>query len=185
MEQMALSHPEISFKFMQNGQTRLNTSGNGNFKEIIYQIYGREITKELTEVKAEEGDVSISGYIGKPTVSRGNRGFENYFVNGRYVKNNILTKAIEDGYRSFLMQHKFPFTALFFQINPEKVDVNVHPAKREVRFQNSEELYHIVYRAVNDALTGKELIPKFPLIRPEGNRHRKGRLPRRLRSPLR
>ena len=160
MEQMALSHPEISFKFMQNGQTRLNTSGNGNFKEIIYQIYGREITKELTEVKAEEGDVSISGYIGKPTVSRGNRGFENYFVNGRYVKNNILTKAIEDGYRSFLMQHKFPFTALFFQINPEKVDVNVHPAKREVRFQNSEELYHIVYRAVNDALTGKELIPE-------------------------
>ena len=160
MEQMALSHPEISFKFMQNGQTRLNTSGNGNFKEIIYQIYGREITRELTEVKVEEGGVCISGYIGKPVVSRGNRGFENYYVNGRYVKNNILTKAIEDGYRSFMMQHKFPFTALFFQINPEKVDVNVHPAKREVRFQNSEELYRIVYRAVSDALTGKELIPE-------------------------
>ncbi|MGI6010386.1 MAG: DNA mismatch repair endonuclease MutL [Ruminococcus sp.] len=160
MEQLALSHPEISFKFMQNGQTRLNTSGNGNFKEIIYQIYGREITKEVTEINVSEKDISITGYIGKPSVSRGNRGFENYYVNGRYVKNNILTKAIEDGYRSFLMQHKFPFTALFFQINPQKVDVNVHPAKREVRFQDGEDIYRIVYRAVNDALTGKELIPE-------------------------
>lgn len=160
MEQLALSHPEISFKFMQNGQTRLNTSGNGNFKEIIYQIYGREITKEVTGIDVEDGDVSITGYIGKPTVSRGNRGFENYFVNGRFVKNNILTKAIEDGYRSFLMQHKFPFTALFFKINPAKVDVNVHPAKREVRFQDGEEIYRIVYRAVSEALTQKELIPE-------------------------
>ncbi|MGI6006931.1 MAG: DNA mismatch repair endonuclease MutL [Ruminococcus sp.] len=160
MEQLALSHPDISFKFMQNGQTRLNTSGNGNFKEIIYQIYGREITKELTEIHVEESDISITGYIGKPSVSRGNRAFENYYVNGRYVKNNILTKAIEDGYRSFLMQHKFPFTALFIQADPRKVDVNVHPAKREVRFQNSEEIYKVVYRAVYDALTGKELIPE-------------------------
>ncbi len=160
MEQMALSHPEISFKYMQNGQTKLNTSGNGNFKEVIYQIYGRDITRELLEIDTAKDGVRITGYIGKPSVSRGNRSFENYYVNGRYVKNKIITKAIEDGYRSFMMQHKFPFTSLFITVNSENVDVNVHPSKMEVRFENADLVYQTLYRAICDALTEKELIPE-------------------------
>lgn len=160
MEQMALSHPEISFKYMQNGQTKLHTSGNGNFKEVIYQIYGRDITKELLEIDTAGDGIRITGFIGKPSISRGNRTFENYYVNGRYVKNKMITKAIEDGYRSFMMQHKFPFTSLFITVNSENVDVNVHPSKMEVRFEKTDLVYQTLYRAICDALTEKELIPE-------------------------
>lgn len=160
MEQMALSHPEISFKYMQNGQTKLHTSGNGNFKEVIYQIYGRDITKELLEIDMAGDGIRITGFIGKPSISRGNRTFENYYVNGRYVKNKMITKAIEDGYRSFMMQHKFPFTSLFITVNSENVDVNVHPSKMEVRFEKTDLVYQTLYRAICDALTEKELIPE-------------------------
>ena len=160
MEQLSMSHPQISFKFIQNGQTRLTTSGNGNFKEVIYQVYGRDVIRDLIEIEESSEDISIRGYIGKPSISRGNRAFENYYVNGRYVKNRIVTKAIEDAYRSFMMQHKFPFTALFIECKPEKVDVNVHPAKMEVRFQDAESIYKGIYRVINDKLMGKELIPE-------------------------
>ncbi|MBR9936279.1 DNA mismatch repair endonuclease MutL [Oscillospiraceae bacterium Marseille-Q3528] len=163
MERLALSHPDISFKFIANHQTKLQTSGNTNLKDIIYNIYGREVASELLPVNREGRCVSVTGYIGKPVVSRGNRNYENYFVNGRYVKNPTITKAIEDAYKSFMMQHRYPFTALLFQVDGEKVDVNVHPAKLEVRFSDNNAVYQDIFQAVHDALAGKEFIPEIVL----------------------
>ena len=165
LEQLALSHPHISFKYMQNGQTKLYTSGNDNLKEVIYQIYGRDITKELIEVHDtdESNTLRIDGFIGKPTVSRGNRNFENYYVNGRYVKSKIIMKAIEDAYHTFMMQHKYPFTSLYLTIRGEDVDINVHPTKMEVRFSKQEYVYQRVYQAVLQALSHRELIPEVTL----------------------
>lgn len=140
MERMALSHPEIAFKFINNRQTRLHTSGNHNLKDIIYGIYGRDIAANLLPVKAEGAFGRLDGFVGKPVISRGNRNFENYFVNGRYVKSKIITKAIEDAYKTFMMQHKYPFTALHFTIPGDLLDVNVHPTKLELRFSNQEEI---------------------------------------------
>ena len=161
MEQLALSHPSIAFKYVQNNQIKLHTSGNGNFKEVIYQIYGREITNNLVEIDYKDKIIQVEGYIGKPSVSRGNRKLENYYVNGRYIKNHLITKAIEDGYRSFMMNHKYPFTALSITVSGEDVDVNVHPTKMEVRFDNQDAVYRSVYRLICDSLTGKELIPEI------------------------
>lgn len=165
IEQLALSHPHISFKYMQNGQTKLHTSGNDNLKEVIYQIYGRELTKELISIDHTDlsGDFQIQGFIGKPTISRGNRNFENYYVNGRYVKSKIITKAIEDAYHTFMMQHKYPFTSLYLTIRGEDVDINVHPTKMEVRFSNQQQVYQEVYQAVLTGLSQKELIPQVTL----------------------
>lgn len=159
MERMALSHPEIAFKFINNRQTRLHTSGNHNLKDIIYGIYGRDIAANLLPVKAEGAFGRLEGFVGKPVISRGNRNFENYFVNGRYVKSKIITKAIEDAYKTFMMQHKYPFTALHFTIPGDLLDVNVHPTKLELRFSNQEEIYQIVYDTIRQALSSRELIP--------------------------
>lgn len=159
MERMALSHPEIAFKFINNRQTRLHTSGNHNLKDIIYGIYGRDIAANLLPVKAEGAFGRLEGFVGKPVISRGNRNFENYFVNGRYVKSKIITKAIEDAYKTFMMQHKYPFTALHFTIPGDLLDVNVHPTKLELRFSNQEEIYQTVYDTVRQALSSRELIP--------------------------
>ena len=137
MEQLALSHPEISFKYIQNKQVKLHTSGNYNVKDVIYNVYGRDMAKALLEVSYENDFMKIEGYAGKPEVSRGNRSFENYYVNGRFVKNNIITKAIEDAYKGFVMQHKFPFVSLQIQMTGNDLDVNVHPRKLEVRFASS------------------------------------------------
>lgn len=159
MERMALSRPDISFKFINNNQTKLQTSGNTNLKDIIYHIYGRDITANLIPVNREINGVRLSGFIGKPLVSRGNRSFENYFVNGRYVKSNIISRAIEEGYKGFVMQHKYPFTVLHLSIDGKMLDVNVHPTKMELRISNQEDVYRFIYMAVNDALNGRELIP--------------------------
>lgn len=165
IEQLALSHPHISFKYMQNGQTKLHTSGNNNLKEAIYQIYGREITRELIEIhtKDREETIRIDGFIGKPVISRGNRNFENYYVNGRYVKSKIVTKAVEDAYHTFMMQHKYPFTCLHIQIKGSDVDVNVHPTKMEVRFSDQEVVYRQIYQAILQGLQHKELIPQVTI----------------------
>lgn len=165
MEQMALSHPEISFKYMMNGQVKLHTSGNGNQKDVIYQIYGRDITRELLEIHSKNELLEIHGYIGKPTVSRGNRSFENYYINGRYVKNKILMRAIEDAYKGFLMQHQFPFVSLQIFMTGNGLDVNVHPAKMEVRFSREQEVYQSLYRTLSDALYQRELIPEVSFER--------------------
>ncbi len=159
MERMALSHPEVSFKFIAGSQVKLHTSGNHRLKDIIYNIYGRDITNNLLEVeKTFENGMKITGYIGKPVISRGNRNFENYFVNGRYIKSKIISKAIEDAYQSFMMKHKYPFTVLHFQIDTEMLDINVHPTKMELRFAENEKLYQDVYHTILNTLSHKEMI---------------------------
>ena len=163
MERLALSRPDISFQFITNGQTKLHTSGNHNLKDVIYHIYGRDVAANLAQIEAEQGPVRISGFVGKPVVSRGNRSYENYFINGRYIRSNLIAKGIEEGYRTFLMQHKYPFTALHFSIDGSLLDVNVHPTKMELRFSNQEELYRFVRDTVRQALMERELIPEVKL----------------------
>lgn len=163
MEQLALSHPEISFKYIQNKQVKLHTSGNYSVRDVIYSVYGRDIAKALLEVEWENSFMKITGFVGKPEIARGNRSFENYYINGRYVKNNIITKAIENAYKGFLMQHKFPFVSLRMEMEGNDLDVNVHPAKREVRFAREQEVYDAVYDTVHAALTRREMIPKVTL----------------------
>lgn len=156
---LALSHPQVSFQFISNGQEKLRTSGNGKLKDVIYSIYGRETASNLIDINYEKEEVRITGYLGRPAVSRGNRNFENFFVNGRYVKSAMISKAVEDAYRDFMMQHKFPFLVLHFYINGEDIDVNVHPTKMELRFQKQQQVYNIVYEGVHRTLLEPELIP--------------------------
>ncbi len=167
MEQLALSHPEISFKYIQNKQVKLHTSGNYNIKDVIYNIYGRDITKALLEVSYENDFMKIEGFVGKPEISRGNRTFENYYINGRFVKNRIIAKGIEDAYKGFLMQHKFPFVSLHIQMEGNDLDVNVHPSKMEVRFARGTEVYDAVYETVHKALTTREMIQTVPFGKEE------------------
>lgn len=167
MEQLALSHQDISFKYMVNGQTRLHTSGNSNLKDVIYGIYGRDITRELVPIQFEAPGIEISGFIGKPVIARGNRNFENYYINGRYVKSKLLMKAIEEAYKPYMMQHKYPFVCLHYTIDGEAIDVNVHPTKMEVRFQNQSAVYNATYDAIQEVLAGKELIPEVELEKKE------------------
>lgn len=167
MEQLALSHPEISFKYIQNKQVKLHTSGNYNIKDVIYNIYGRDITKALLEVSYENDFMKIEGFVGKPEISRGNRTFENYYINGRFVKNRIIAKGIEDASKGFLMQHKFPFVSLHIQMEGNDLDVNVHPSKMEVRFARGTEVYDAVYETVHKALTTREMIQTVPFGKEE------------------
>lgn len=163
MERMALSHPEVSFQFISNGQTKLHTSGNHNLKDVIYHIYGRDVAANVVEIDEAQGPVRIKGYIGKPVISRGNRGYETYFINGRYIKSSLIAKGIEDAYRTFMMQHKYPFTVLHIAMDGEFLDVNVHPTKMELRFSNQEELYRLIQKTVREGLTRQELIPEVKL----------------------
>ncbi|MDD6290662.1 MAG: DNA mismatch repair endonuclease MutL [Lachnospiraceae bacterium] len=164
LEKLALSHPDISFKYINNNQTRLHTSGNGNRKDLIYHIYGRDIAASLMEVQYEGEYFSMSGYIGKPVINRGNRNYENYFINGRYIKSVLLSKAIEEAYKSFLMQHQYPFTVLYFRFPGDSLDVNVHPTKMELRFENNQEIYKELCEAIYEVLSHKELIPDVPIV---------------------
>lgn len=159
MCRICMSHPEISFKFIANGTDKLFTSGNGKLRDIIYHIYGRDITSNLLEINAENDYMRISGYIARPCISRGNRSFEGYYVNHRYIKSAVLTKAIEDAFRTFVMIHKFPFTEINFQVRPDLLDVNVHPTKMELKFANSQDIYSFTYNAIRETLLFKELIP--------------------------
>ncbi len=163
VEKLALSHPDISFKYINNNQTKLHTSGNGNKKDVIYHIYGREITASLLEVSCECGYFRMEGYLGTPSVTRGNRNYENYFINGRYIKSTLLSKAIEEAYKSFLMQHQYPFTVLYFDFPGGLLDVNVHPSKMELRFEHNQEIYKELYEAVLSRLSHRELIPEVPV----------------------
>lgn len=163
MERLALSHPEISFKLIVNNQPKLHTSGNSNLKEVIYHIYGRDIASNLIEVQGENEWFSIRGFIGKPLISRGNRNFENYFINGRYIKSSLIAKSIEEAYKSFVMQHKYPFTVLHISINGNYLDVNVHPTKMELRFSNGEEVYRFLSNLLREAINQNELVYQVSL----------------------
>ena len=159
MEHLALSHPDVSFKFISNGQIRLHTSGNHNLKDLIYTIYGRDTAKNLLEVDESRENIRLHGYIGNPSISRGNRNYEHYFVNGRFVRSTILSKAIEEGYQSHLMQHRFPFTVLQIELGGTMVDVNVHPAKMEIRFADNAGIYQFLAETVRNTLLREENIP--------------------------
>ena len=160
VERLAISHPGVSFKFLNNNQLKLNTSGNGNVKDILYHIYGREIAMNLLSVEKKSSILGMQGFIAKPIVSRGNRNYMNYFINGRYIKSPIINKAIEDAYKPYSMQHRYPMTALHFEIPSEYIDVNVHPTKMEIRFTNGQAVYQMVYDTISDILSGKEMIPE-------------------------
>lgn len=167
MEHIALSRPDISVKFVNGGQVRFHTSGNGDLKEVIYRIYGREMAESVIPFEAESERYQVKGYIGKPEINRANRNFEVYFVNGRFVKDDIISKAIEEGYRQYVMQHKFPFAVLHFTMDPQEIDVNVHPSKMQIRIQKGNEMYSFLSEAIHNRLHETEMIPKALLTEPE------------------
>lgn len=159
LEHMALSRPEISFKYVINGQTKFYTTGDGDMKAIIYRIFGRDIANEMLEFQAVDEEIVLEGFLGKPTLNRANRNFENYFVNRRYIKSKVISKAIEEGYASYMMQHRYPFCVLHITVPPESVDVNVHPTKMEVRFSDQNSLYKLIAENITDFLSQQEMIP--------------------------
>ena len=163
IEHLSLSHPDISFRFINNNQNKLHTSGNMNLKDIMY---GRDITSNLMEISGKTQDVEITGFIGKPVICRGNRGYENYYINGRYIKSSIITKAIEEAYKGYIMPHNYPFTAIHFKINPSIMDVNVHPTKMELRFSKNEFVYRFVLETVKECLANRELAARVKLPDP-------------------
>jgi len=163
MEHLAMSNPEISFKFQLNGQTKFYTTGSGDLREIVYRIYGKEISAELLDFSCEREGMRITGLLGKPAINRANRSFEIFYINGRYIRSALISKAVEEGYREYLMQHKFPFCILHFQIDTEKIDVNVHPSKLEVRIADGPAFHEAVKDAVFEALHGREMIPEVTL----------------------
>lgn len=165
MEHMALSNPQVSFQYINNGRVRFHTSGNGELREVIYRIYGRDIAAALIPVDEEENGIHMYGFLGKPEINRSNRGFELYFVNGRFIKSAVIGKAIEEGYRRYVMQHKFPFAVLHFRIHSEEVDVNVHPSKMEVRFTSQALLHQFISVHIAAALHRTELIPEITLVK--------------------
>ena len=159
MEHMALSRPDISFKLVLGNQTRFHTSGNGDLREVIYRIYGREIANALIPIQAEENGIRVEGYLGKPVLVRSNRNFEIYFINGRFIKSTVMAKAIEEGYREYLMQHKFPLCVLHITMDAAVVDVNVHPTKMDVRFSDTMGFVNMLSRMVRQTLKNQEMIP--------------------------
>ena len=159
MEHLALDNPTISFRFINNKDDKFSTSGNGDLKEIIYRIYGRDISVSLIPIKATEGSMTLEGYLGEPVLNRSNRNFEIFFVNGRYIKDKVMSKALEEGYKEYLMMHKFPFAVLHLRMDPADVDVNVHPAKLEVRFNNQVKLHEFIRQSVESVLKNHEMIP--------------------------
>ena len=174
IEHLSLSHPDVSFRFINNNQNKLHTSGNTNLKDIIYSVYGRDITRNLIQVSAKTQDIQIDGFIGKPMICRGNRSYENYYINGRYIKSGIITKAIEEAYKGHIMPHNYPFTALHFTINQEILDVNVHPTKMELRFSKNEFVYNFVLSVIKNALEQRELIPEVRVNEPPSVKAQRG-----------
>ena len=171
---LALSHPEVAFIFLNNGQEKLRTSGSGKLKDVIYNVYGRDVAANLLDIDYEKGGLRITGYLGKPVITRGNRNFENFFVNGRYVKSPMISKSLEDAYRDFTMQHKFPFAVLHFHVDGEQIDVNVHPTKMELRFQRQQDVYNTVFEGVHRRLLEPELIQQAEVPDPVAADAKKG-----------
>lgn len=177
MEHMALSRPDTAFKLVVNGQVKFHTSGNGSLKEVIYRIYGKETASQLLPFEKETNGIKVEGFLGKPILNRSNRNFENYYINGRYIKSSLIAKALEDGYSNYLMQHKFPFTVLHFTIDTEMVDVNVHPTKMDVRFTGGNYLYDFVASSVAAALQQREMIPEALLSEEKEEETQKVKVP--------
>ena len=164
MTRLALSHPHISFQFINNGQSKLHTSGNGKLKDVIYHIYGRDIAANLLKAEYDAKGLKVTGFLGKPIISRGNRNYMNYFINGRFIQSKVIHRAIEEAYAPYSMQHRYPFTALHFTIDPAYIDVNVHPQKMEIRFTREKEIFQSVFHAVSEGLKQREFIPEVSLV---------------------
>lgn len=160
IEHLAMDNPDVSFHFINNKDDRFHTSGNGDLKELIYRIYGRDVSMALVPIKCEADGIQLEGYLGEPSLNRSNRGFENFFVNGRYIKDRMISLAIEEGYKQYLMQHKFPFCVLHIVMDPDLIDVNVHPSKMEVKFQNQRTLFEFIRINVEQVLKSHEMIPE-------------------------
>ena len=174
MEHMAMDNPSVSFHFINNRDDKFTTSGNGDLKELIYRIYGRDVATCLVPISVTEGDYTIEGYLGEPALNRSNRNFENFFVNGRYIKDKVISKALEEGYKEYLMQHKFPFCVVHIRMRSELVDVNVHPSKMEVRFSNQPAVYEFIRQSVAKTLHEHEMIPyglPFHPLKPQESSH--------------
>lgn len=171
VEKLAMSHPEISIRFINNNQNKLHTSGNNKVKDIIYSIFGREISSNLLEVNDKAADMHLTGYVGKPIISRGNKNHMIYFINGRYIKSKIINTAIEEAYKPYMMQHNYPFCVLYFNIDSSLIDVNVHPSKMEIRFEKQMDVYNLFYNAVSDSLKQKELIPEVTADESNTDKH--------------
>lgn len=168
VERMALANPSVAIHFINNGQTKLQTTGNGNLKEVIYIVFGREIAANVIPVQAKGRLIELSGFLGKPVIARGNRSFENYFINGRYIRSSLIAKAIETAYQPYMMQHRYPFVTLHLQMDQELLDVNVHPAKMEVRFKQEQDLFREIVHMLSDMLSGREFIPDISLDEKKG-----------------
>lgn len=175
LERLALSHPEIAFRFINQNQPKLTTAGNGNLKDVIYQIYGKEVASNLMEIHTEEVFARIDGFLGKPILSRGNRSYMNYFINGRYIRSTVIHRAIEEAYSQYTMQHRYPFTVLHLTIDPQYIDVNVHPQKMEIRFTKEQEIFQSIYHAIAEGLKQKEFIPEIRLQQEPRVRQKKDR----------
>ncbi len=161
MQHIAMSHPYVSISYIQNGQNKFFTSGNGELSEIIYRIYGRDVSEHMIPIDRQENGIRVWGFIGKPVLARANRNYENFFVNGRYIKSKMISSSVEEGYKTFLMQHKYPFAVIHFQISGEDIDVNVHPTKMEIRIMDPQPFCEFVKKAVRDCLSSQVLIPEF------------------------
>ena len=172
MEHLALSRPDISFKLTLGNQLKFHTSGNGDLKEVIYRLYGREVANALIPIQAESNGIKVEGYLGKPEVVRSNRNFEIYFINGRFIRSNVVAKAVEEGYKEYLMQHKFPLCVLHITMDTEQVDVNVHPSKMDVRFSDGLDFARFLSKSVKDVLQKQEMIPEAKL---DSDRERKAK----------
>lgn len=158
MEHLAMSRPDISYTFIQNRQVRFSTSGNGELKEVIYRIYGKDTAREIIPIISEQDGMTIEGYLGTPVNNRSNRNFENYFINCRYIKSNLIAKGIEEGYKAYMMQHRFPFCVLHITMDTQEVDVNVHPSKMDVRFHDQQQFMDFIIKAVAETLSAREMI---------------------------
>lgn len=170
LEHLALANPNISFKFIMGSQIKFHTSGNGNVKELIYRLFGKESADAIVPIDSSSGSYKLTGFLGKPELNRSTRNYENYFINGRYVKSDVISKALEDGYKEYLMQHRFPFCVLYITTDPGQTDVNVHPTKMEVRFSDSVGMADFISSAVSSALKVREMIPDSVLNKPKENK---------------
>ena len=177
IEQLAFSNPNIAFHYTINGKQKFYTTGKGDVKENIYNIYGMQIAKELLPIKYDSDDINISGFIGLPAIAKANRSSEHYFVNGRFVKSKIISQAIEEAYDEFLMQHRYPFTMIYIKINPMLVDVNIHPSKMEVKFIDEEDVRTIISTNIKNSIKYKDIIPEVTVGKNEVEKHIKVDIP--------
>lgn len=161
VEHLILSNPGVSFKYIVNGKVKLQSNGNNDIKSAIYNVYGREITNSLIEINSERDDVKITGFVGKPELSRASRNFEVYFVNGRFIKSTLIDQAVEEAYKSYLMLHKYPTVFLYFDIPSYLIDVNVHPAKKEIRFIEGDSLKSYITECITNTLSETELVKEI------------------------